>query len=74
MQKGAILRKCVNTFVPHWVLDMRKDVEADRLGDQQCDVEAEALMHKVTYTLGEAEALNLGDTWEMSTPKHWSIS
>lgn len=29
-------------------------------------MEAEALLHKVTYTLAEAVDLNLDDTWEMS--------
>ena len=33
------------------LLNMGEDVESKTLGDQQCDVEAEALIHKVTYTL-----------------------
>ena len=33
------------------LLNMGEDVESKTLGDQQCDVEADALIHKVTYTL-----------------------
>ena len=50
----------VNTLLP-----MGDDVEAETLGNQPCNV---------TYTLAEAEDLNLGDTWKKSTPRHWSIS